>query len=109
MEKGRHVVTFFKGSNLASEKCMKYQKYNGISVPKKLIQYAPTRWNSSFYMLERLVLQQDAVKTSLAIKYKASLTLTPEEWNKSSELVEVLRLFEEITRQIRGDRFVTDS
>ena len=53
--KSRKVVGHFHHSNLATEALLKEQREAGISRPKKLEQDVPTRWNSSFYMLQRLV------------------------------------------------------
>lgn len=108
-EKARLIVTFFKRSNLATEKLMKFQRDCGSNSPKKLIQDVPTRWNATFLMLQRLVLLQDAVKTSLALSEKDALNLTSNEWKKCSELVEVLEPFESITREMSGERFLTGS
>lgn len=79
LEKGRHVVTFFNAVKPSIRKTDEISNDNGITVPKKLIQDVPTRWNSSYYMLERQVSLEDALKTPLALSDKSAFNLTPDE------------------------------
>lgn len=65
--------------------------------PKKLIQDVCTRWNSCYYMVERLTKLQDSVKTLLALSERVDLNLNPDEWKLCTELGEVLKPFEEVT------------
>lgn len=109
LEKGRHIVTFFKRSNLASEKLQKFQKDSGFSQPKKLIQDVQTRWNSTYFMVDRLTLLRDAVKTSLTISERDYINLSPEEWNICSEMVKVLKPFQDVTQKMSGEGYVTGS
>lgn len=52
LNKIKIIVRHFKRSYISNEKLMSYQKNNGDQ-PLKLIQDVPTRWNSTYFMLER--------------------------------------------------------
>ena len=52
--KARKLVGHYKHSNIALQSLLKIQEQLGLS-PKRLIQDEPTRWNTTFYMLQRLL------------------------------------------------------
>ncbi|CAG9840756.1 unnamed protein product [Diabrotica balteata] len=61
-------------------------------------------------MLERMVELRDAVKTTIASINKKDLpVLTEEEWSTCSELVTALKPFEDVTRAISGEHYLTGS
>jgi len=61
-----------------------------------------TRWNSTFYMLRRLLEQKKAI-IHYSTEHDISATLTKHQWGLLEKVVEMLRPFEEITRQIISD------
>lgn len=71
-KKCRDVVSYFHRSSKAADKldsiqsCLKIENH-------KLIQDVETRWNSVFYMFERLVEQHEAVTTSLCLFFVLAL------------------------------------
>lgn len=73
----------------------------------RLIQAVETRWNSVLYMLERLYEQQQGVETVLYLLGKSTLCLTEEEWSQISQAIETLKPFEETTREVSGEQYVT--
>lgn len=102
IEKVKNLVSHFKRSNLDTEKLLKYQKDAGDQMPKKLVQEVKTRWNSTFYMLDRITNIQDAVKATVALLDKGIQTLTAEEWKICGELCKVLKPFEDVTKKLTG-------
>jgi len=61
------IVAFFHHSTRAAERPKEIQKQ--LKLPEhKLIQSVETRWNSVFYMFERLLEQKEAVTTVLCGK-----------------------------------------
>lgn len=67
LEKVKNIVAYFKGSSTATDKLRKYQVQQSGSIPKKLKQSVPTRWNSTFFMLQRFVELEEAVRATLAL------------------------------------------
>lgn len=49
------VVGFFKLSNAATQKLIKYEQQSGVGQPNRLLQDVITSWNSTFLMLQRLL------------------------------------------------------
>ncbi|XP_061704198.1 zinc finger BED domain-containing protein 4-like [Cydia pomonella] len=95
----RRIVTHFNHSSTAQEKMVLIQ--NELNLPKhKLIQDVTTRWNSTFYMCERLIEQKRAVSLYIS-DYSGSINfnnLTERQWQLVKELLTILQPFEEITR-----------
>ncbi|XP_047004627.1 zinc finger BED domain-containing protein 4-like [Schistocerca americana] len=93
----------------ATERLLTYQQNNGAGHVKKLVQEVPTRWNSTLYMLERIVEIKDAVKTSLVLFTVDFEQLTDEEWNICSELCSVLKPFAQVSTQLSAESYPTGS
>lgn len=65
---------------------------------KKLVQDVQTRWNSTFYMLQRIREQKRALNIYIADNNLDSLSLTANQWALIEPLINLLEPFEEITR-----------
>nr|XP_029714017.1 zinc finger BED domain-containing protein 4-like [Aedes albopictus] len=101
LAKSRNIVTHFNHSPLACNKLSEIQENYGL--PKRtLVQDVRTRWNSTFYMLERMQDQRAAI-TYFAGEVSTVKNLTEYEWNMTSRLLELLRPFEEITRIVSSE------
>lgn len=99
----RKIVGHFNHSPAACAKLKDIQKELGVDI-KKLIQDVTTRWNSTFYMLERLVEQKRVINLFLSENEVGTITtLTSNQWNLITTLLNLLRPFEEITRQMSSD------
>jgi len=86
-----------------------YQTSNGSKAPKKLMQDISTRWNSTYYMLDRFVELEDAIRGTLGLLDNPPQTLSADEWKITKELIQVLRPFEEATKAISGSKYMTAS
>lgn len=98
--KCRKIVTHFNHSAIACTK-LKIIQENLKLQPHKLIQDVQTRWNSTYYMLERLHEQRQAV-TAYAAEHDIP-TLTAYQWGLVENVIRVLKPFEEITKQASQD------
>ncbi|XP_069963284.1 zinc finger BED domain-containing protein 4-like [Bactrocera oleae] len=93
---GRRLVTHFNHSGLAQEKLLRIQKE--LSLPEhQLVQDVSTRWNSTFYMIERLLEQKRAISLYVA-DHDTLINLTAQQWNLMEQCINLLKPFEEITK-----------
>ncbi|KAF0721163.1 zinc finger BED domain-containing protein 4-like [Aphis craccivora] len=72
-------------------------------------QECPTRWNSAFYMLERFILLSEIIARVLFQLDTAPQNLTSLEIKLIKESIYLLQPFEQITREISGEKFMTAS
>ncbi|CAB3246549.1 unnamed protein product [Arctia plantaginis] len=106
VEKCRVIVAYFRRSNNAAYKLKQVQEQMQLE-PLTLKQDVQTRWNSVYYMLERL----DKVKIPLS----ATITLLPgcpdilnaEEWIEVHECLCILKPVEQMTSIISGEQYPT--
>ncbi|XP_072945701.1 E3 SUMO-protein ligase ZBED1-like [Epargyreus clarus] len=109
IEKVKAVVAYYKRSNIAMEKLLKYQIQIGLAQPKRLLQAVPTRWNSVFYMLERFLDLQDALRSTAGLLDRCLPMLSVEEWQICRDLCTILKPLQEVTQQMSGEEYVTGS
>ncbi len=111
----RCLVEHFKKSELASNKLKEKQKQMGPSEQvKKLVQDVSTRWNSTYYMIERLIEQRWPVTATLSDpsvtqRGKRYLDLKADQWSLLEELSTALKPFECATVFMSGEKYITIS
>ncbi|CAH2000345.1 unnamed protein product [Acanthoscelides obtectus] len=105
LEKVREIVRYFKKSTISNNKLLRYQENTGIETPLKVILDVATRWNSTYYMLERFIRLEEAIKSTVAIIDKELPVINVEEWNIIKELCLVLKPFEDASRALSGDTY----
>ena len=66
------------------------------------IQDVSTRWNSSYYMLQRLAEQKKAI-TAANTECHPPVELQTQQWTLAEKVVKLLKVFEEATREVSGD------
>ncbi|XP_038124484.1 zinc finger BED domain-containing protein 4-like isoform X2 [Cyprinodon tularosa] len=108
----RNLVEHFRRSELANSKLKKQQQMN--TAEHKLIQDVNTRWNSTYYMMERLLEQRWPVTATLSDpevtpRGKHYCDLKPEQWVLLEELVQGLGPFECATIFLSGQEYATAS
>ena len=94
----KNIVCFFHKSSKASDKLKVIQESLDISI-HKLIQHVETRWNSVFYMLERYLEQQEAIRTTLCLLDRNDLNIPADKTSLLEDTVTMLRPFEQVTRE----------
>lgn len=107
LAKARKIVSHYNQSPKAYDRISKIQFQMGV-VQHKLIQMVETRWNSEFYMLRRLVEQQQVVSADISKEGKIENLTTPE-WALAGGLVEILEPLEIATRQLSQEASPTIS
>lgn len=108
LEKCSAIVSFFHHSTQATQKLRGIQQQLKVA-EHKLIQSVDTRWNSVFYMLERLCEQNEAVTTALCLLGRNALCLNEGELSLIKQTVDALRPFEEVTREVSAEKYVSVS
>jgi len=107
IDKIKCIVTHFRKSSRTNHKLNVYQTSNGSKVPKKLLQDISTCWNSTYYMLDRFVELEYAIRGTLRLLDNPPNGLTTDEWTIVKELIQVLRPFEEATNAVSGSKYMT--
>ena len=97
----RSIVGHYHCSNVAFNTFRQIQSQLNLPV-HVLIQDVATRWNSSYYMLERLLEQKKAITASNA-ECQPPTELRSHQWVLAEKVVKLLKVFEEATREISGE------
>lgn len=96
---GRRIVGHFNHSSLACSRFKDIQEKQLHLQYKKVVQDISTRWNSTFYMLSRLLELKNAI--SLYVNENSEITnFSSYQWTLIENCVKLLQPFEEITKQI---------
>lgn len=110
IDKIKSIVSHFRRSSQANEKLLKTQQQTGVEQPLTVIKDVVTRWNSTFYMIERFVLLKESIRSTIANLNVPHLTMLDErEWAIAEEVTIILRPFEEATKEMSGENFLTAS
>uniref|UniRef100_A0A1X7UJA9 BED-type domain-containing protein n=1 Tax=Amphimedon queenslandica TaxID=400682 RepID=A0A1X7UJA9_AMPQE len=104
----KKIVSFFHHSSKAMDSLHLNQKR--LNLPEhKLIQQVDTRWNSTYYMLERYLEQYEAIKTTLCLLDRNDLMIPRERNTALQEVVKILTPFESVTREISSENYTSGS
>ncbi|XP_065645363.1 zinc finger BED domain-containing protein 4-like [Hydra vulgaris] len=105
----RRIVGHFKHS-VKSYKLLR-QSQEILGLPKhSIIQDEPTRWNSTFHMLNLLIEQKDAillVTPHFPNATRQNKELSTGEWDSLVPLVAALNVFEEVTLTASSSKVIT--
>ncbi|KAJ3585767.1 hypothetical protein NHX12_014485 [Muraenolepis orangiensis] len=104
LDKVKGMVEFFHKSTRATEKLKSTQRQ--MDMPElRLKQDCATRWNSTLYMLKRVLESKDAIISTLALINAHIDALDQEEWEALQETCTVLEPFEQVTVEISSERW----
>ena len=102
------IVAFYNRSTKGTERLTELQEQ--LSLTKhKLLSDCPTRWNSTYYMLTRLLEQKPAITVMCASSVGPRVSLSASEWCMMSELIQILQPLEEATRELSTEQRVSCS
>lgn len=97
----RSLVGHYHRSNVAFNTFRQIQSQ--LNLPGHvLIQDVATHWNSSYYMLDRILEQKKAITASNA-ECQPPTELRSQQWVLAEKVVKLLKVFEEATREISGE------
>ncbi|XP_071055076.1 zinc finger BED domain-containing protein 4-like [Onthophagus taurus] len=102
IEKVKKVSTHFNHSLVAQDELKAIQEIRMKQFPLSTIQDCSTRWNSTFYMLERFVKIKDSLLLYLTTKQFVSLS--PDDLSTIDLLLKLLAPFEELTKELSNSK-----
>ena len=116
-DKVKTLVTRFKKSaplrhSLESNAEALSQTPEGADIgdKRKLVQEVPTRWNSAFEMIQRVLDLKPALQmVSVHHQDVGPMLPTPEEWSTLGDMVAILRPFKRLTEDVSGSHYVTST
>ena len=104
LAKCRRLVGHFKHSALATNGLDQKQKALGFKPVCHVVQEVATRWNSTFRMLQRLVLLKQPIhlylEDNMSEKERASYDQTDSEWASAKSVLSLLEAIDEVTWRI---------
>ncbi|CAI6371303.1 unnamed protein product [Macrosiphum euphorbiae] len=107
IKKCKSLVTYFKNSNIATHKLITEQE-NQNKKPLKVIQEVPTRWNSMYHMIKRILELKNDITIVLLRMPNAPTVLNLEDSLGLQDLIEILSCFDDATKKVSGN-YVTKS
>ena len=111
LAKCRRLVGHFKHSALASDGLIKKQKTLGFKKSLRVVQEVATRWNSTFYMMQRLVKLKQPIHlyledTMTEVEMK-SYTLSDHQWSIMKSILSLLEGVDQVITTLSGERYST--
>ena len=102
------MVSFFYHSTKAMDTLRLNQ--TRLDLPDhKLVQQVDTRWNSTYYMVERYLEQHEAIRTTLCLLDRNDLLIPTAHNTVLQEAVKLLGPFENVTRELSSERYTSGS
>lgn len=99
LKKCKEIATYFHSSAVASEKLKAMQRQ--LNKPElKLIQQCPTRWNSAYAMIKRIVETRKELTLAVNECEKSPPALLAEDYNVLQDVIQLLEPFDVATTLI---------
>ena len=108
LDRVKKTVSYFHHSSKAMDAL--HLNQTRLNLPDhKLIQQVDTRWNSTYYMLQRYLEQHEAIKTTLCLLDRSDLMIPTPHNSALEEVVKILGPFENVTRELSSDKYTSVS
>jgi len=105
--KCRRLVGHFKHSALATKDLLKRQKTLKFKKPLHIVQEVATRWNSTFYMMHRLVQLKQPIRLYLEDTVNEEdiklFDLTDHQWSFVTSILSLLEAVDQVTTTLSGE------
>ncbi|KAH9768720.1 putative AC transposase [Citrus sinensis] len=109
IEKARESVKYVKGSQVRKRKFLECVKQVSLDDKKGLRQDVPTRWNSTFLMLDSVLYYKNAFCHLQLSDSNYKNCPSEEEWGKIEKIGKFLSMFYEITCIFSGSKYPTSN
>jgi len=113
LAKCHRLVGHFKHSALATNGLNRKQKTLGFKKSLRVVQELPTRWNSTFYMMQRLVQLKQLIrlylKDTMSEDEVKSYDLSDHQWSVVKSILSLLEGVDQVTKTLSGERYSTFS
>ncbi|KAH9722750.1 putative AC transposase [Citrus sinensis] len=109
IEKARESVKYVKGSQVRKRKFLECVKQVSLDDKKGLRQDVPTRWNSTFLMLDSVLYYKNAFRHLHLNDSNYKNCPSEEEWGKIEKIGKFLSMFYEITCIFSGSKYPTSN
>lgn len=100
----RNLVLTINGSSKRIQEFKKLQTDLGRQSALKLVEDTPTRWNSTYAMLDRALLLKDAISQA-ALEMDDLEEIPYINWPQLEDLVKFLGPFNELTTKLSGEKY----
>lgn len=108
IERLKQVVRYFKKSTLGWTKLKKYQEQAG-KIPKRPLQSVPTRWNSTYFMLQRLLEIKEEINSALSNLNVNIVRITSTDWDACANICTILKPCVDVTKEVSAEKYITGS
>ena len=89
---------------------MKKQKAPGFKKVLRVVQEVPTRWNSTFYMLQRLALLKQPIhlylEDTMTEVDRRSYDLSDSQWANAKGVLNLLEAIDQVTTTLSGEKYI---
>ncbi|XP_052754547.1 E3 SUMO-protein ligase ZBED1-like [Galleria mellonella] len=110
LEKVKKIVRHYKKSTTALESILKAQiEDQPDCMPKRFLQEVPTRWKSTYHMVQRFVDLEKYIKVTMTDQKSDLPAVTNIEWNLLTEVSKILQPFDQATETISNEKYMPGS
>ena len=103
----RDSVKYYRGSQSRKQKFLSSVAHVELQSSRGLQQDVPTRWNSTYLMLESVLYYKKAFIHLQKIDANYSRCPTNEEWGRIERTFKFLKVFYEVTCAFSGSKYTT--